>query len=429
MTLISIGISAGDSKALDALFQGILPVGALISAECLVVAEIAEGLVDLGGAVAGEPEQPGQAGDEADGPPVRVGEHRDQLAGVGVFGVLGPEETGGPVVDEQPDELHEVPDVEHRAPVGDLGEERQLAGQLIQRREVALAAGPVDHRRTQDGDRKRRVRKLLQPEFRLQLAVAVAIRGLRRGVLGDDLVLADGRAVAIDDGGAHEDELADTGGLRLPGGLDGQLCIDLVVECLPLLRNLAGVGMGDARHVIDRVVAGEGALPPRAVDHVDGIHAILLWPLREVLFERGADVAVGAGDQDATHGWIFWAFRARKTAFGNRPLPLAPASRTSGRWPQAPASAAVGAGDQDASFRGSSLTAEEETADIADGYEAFAPRHWLCVAEELVHKDAGVVVCWLQALMQQFLVFWGQSSEAIVFICPKQFWEGQRKQI
>ena len=210
-----------------------------ITAHRLVVREIAEGLVDQSRGVARQLEQPCEAWYQQKLPAIGGGDLPDHVAGVGIFGVLRPEDALFFMVDHQADELDEISDVEHRTLVGDFWKNWQLVGKLHQQREIAFAALPVDHRRAEDDDLETVIGQRPDAVLRLDFAVAIAVRGGDGRVLRDHFRLADGGAVAIDDGGAHENELPHAVGLRFLGRLDGQIRVDFVIEGLFFLRDFA----------------------------------------------------------------------------------------------------------------------------------------------------------------------------------------------
>lgn len=279
------------------------PVVALgIGGNLLVVGEIAEGLVDQPGALAEQHEPPAAARKHEHALAMQGCNPADKLGGVAVLCILRPEGAAFLVVDHELHKLHEVADVEHGALVAHRGEHGQLARQGGELGEVALAAFAVDHGRAENDDTEGRILELAQADFRLHFAVAIEIGGGDGGVAGDVFALADGGAVAIHDGAAHEDELRHALGLGLGGGFDGKLGVDFVVEGLALLAHVPGIGMGDAGNMVHGIVPGEAVIAPAAVNHVECCDFILLRPLREVFLKGCAYVAVCAGDEDFLHG-------------------------------------------------------------------------------------------------------------------------------
>lgn len=286
----------------QAVFQRGKPVVALrIGGNLLVVGEITEGFVDESGALAEQHEPPAAARKHEHAPAMQGSNPADKLGGVAVLCILRPEGAAFLIVDHELHKLHEVADVEHGALVAHRGEHGQLARQGGELGEVALAAFAVDHGRAENDDTEGRIRELAQADFRLHFAVAIEIGGRDGGVAGDMFALADGGAVAIHDGAAHEDELRHALSLGLGGGFDGKLGVDFVVEGLALLAHVPGIGMGDTCDMVHGIVSGEAGVAPAAIHHIDSGDAVELGPLRKVFLKRGAYVAVRAGDKDFLH--------------------------------------------------------------------------------------------------------------------------------
>ena len=242
-------------------------------------------------------ERPAESGNEHATFVVGFRDKRDDFARVAILRVLRPERSVFVVLDHQADKLHEVADVEHATAVLDFRECRQFACELAEQGIVALAALAEYHGRAENHDLERVAIERANAVFGLHFAVAVAIRGVHRSVAGNNLGLANGSTVTIDNGAAHEDELLNSSFFCSGSAGHGKVCVDGVIEFRTFFANLAVVAVGDSRNVIDGVVTAEIKTFPGVANHVeciDLVHACK-FGLCEVVGKAHADVAVRSG--------------------------------------------------------------------------------------------------------------------------------------
>lgn len=228
---------------------------------------------------------------------------RNHIAGVAVLRVLWPEGSLLFVLYHETHEFHEVPDVEHAAFVLHLGEHGEFLGELGEQRIVALAVLPKDHGRTQNHDLEGVAIKRTESIFGLDLAVAIAVGGVHGRFARNEFAFANGGAVAIHDGAAHENELLDTGLLGLGGARDGQVGVHGVVEFCTFFANFAAIAVGNARHVVNSIVLAKIKIFPGVANHIERID--LVFPLElgfgQVVGKARANVTVRACDEDFLH--------------------------------------------------------------------------------------------------------------------------------
>lgn len=229
---------------------------------------------------------------------VGLGNERDDFAGVAVLRVLRPKCSAFAVFDHQAHEFHEVPDVEHAALVFDFREYRQFAGKLAEQRVIALAPLAEYHGRAEDYHLECVAVQRTDAVFGLNLAIAVAVCWVHGGITCDKFGLANGCAVAIHDGTAHENELLDAGVFCLLGAFYSQVGIYCVIEFCAFVAYLAVIAVGDSCHVINCIVLAKIKATPGIANHVECIDLILAseFRLRQIVGKGGADVAVRACD-------------------------------------------------------------------------------------------------------------------------------------
>ena len=232
-----------------------------------------------------------------------LGYERDDLAGVAVLRVLRPEGAVFTVFNHQAHEFHQVPDVEHAALVLDFRERGEFLGQLAEQRVVALAPLAEYHGRAEYHHLEGVAIQRADAVFGLNLAVAVAVGGVHGGVAGNQLFFANGGAVAIHNGAAHEYELLDTSLFRLLGAFHGQVGVHGVVKFRAFIANLAVVAVGNSCHVVNGIVLAKVVAAPGVANHIEGGHLILAreFGLCQVVGEGGANVTVRAGYKNANH--------------------------------------------------------------------------------------------------------------------------------
>lgn len=261
------------------LLQAVFLVWLLIFAHGQFVSEIAERLVHESRGVGHNPESPAESGYEHAALAVSLRDGGDDFARIAVLRVLRPECPAFVVFDHQAHEFHQVPDVEHAAAVLDFREYGQFLREFAEQRVVALAVLAENHGRAEDDHLERVAVQRADAVLGLHLAVAVAVRGVHGGVAGDDFLLADGGAVAIHDGAAHEYELLDSGLFRALGAGHGEVGVHGVVELGAFFADGPAIAVGDSGNVIDCVVVAEVVGTPSIANHVERIHLVLVFEL------------------------------------------------------------------------------------------------------------------------------------------------------
>lgn len=280
------------------LFEAKLLVRFLIDAHFLVVREVAKSLVHKPGDMAHELQRPAKSGNKHATLVVSLGDKRDDFASIAVLRILRPEGAAFAVFNHQADELHEVSNVEHATLVRDFRKNGEFLGELAQKRIVAPAALAENHGRAENHDLERIAVERTKAIFSLDFAIAVAVRGVYRGIARNELFLADGSAVAIHDGTAHEHKLLHAGFFCLGRTFYGEVRIDGVIEFCTFLADFSVVAVGDSRHMIDSVVLAEIVATPSVANHVERIDFVLAdkFRLSKVVGKAHADVAVRASD-------------------------------------------------------------------------------------------------------------------------------------
>lgn len=227
----------------------------------------------------------------------------DHLFGAYQFAVLWEENAAFTRHHKQRKEFAQIVDMQHAALVRNRGEEGELLGEFGECEVVAFAVFSVNHRGTNYRSLESGRFFCLDGLVALPFTVAVEVRGGGDGVGGDDAFLVDVGCFAVDDNAAHENELLDLRGFGDLGGFLGEVGVDLVVLVFSFLGDVADVCVGNAGDVENGVVCVEFVLAPVWVLHVEGVDQELAGVLfGRPGFERLADVAIGAGDEDAA-GW------------------------------------------------------------------------------------------------------------------------------
>lgn len=223
---------------------------------------------------------------------------RYDLAGVAVLRVLRPEGAVLTVFYHQTHEFHQVPDVEHAALVLDFREYGQFAGKLAEQRVVALAPLAEYHWRAENHHLESVAVQRADAVFCLNLAVTIAVRWVHGGIARDKFWIANGGAVAIDDGAAHEYELFYAGVLRFLGAFHSQVGIYSVIELCAFVADLAVIAVGDSCHVVNGIVLAKIKATPGVTNHVKRIDLVLAreFGLSQVVCKGGANVTVRACD-------------------------------------------------------------------------------------------------------------------------------------
>lgn len=227
----------------------------------------------------------------------------DNFAGVAVLGILGPEGSLFIVLDHQANKFHQVTNVEHATAVIHLGEHRELAGKLAQQRVIALAVLAKDHGRAKDDHLEGVAIQGAQAVFCLDLAIAIAVGRVHRSILVDHLLFANGSAVAIHNGAAHEHKLLYASFFGLGGAGYGKVRVDCIIELGTFLANGAVIAMCNASHMVHNIVLAKVVLFPGLPYHVESRHLVHASELRfrKVVGKACANVAVSAGDEDVDH--------------------------------------------------------------------------------------------------------------------------------
>ncbi len=228
---------------------------------------------------------------------------RDDLARVAVLWILRPKNAMLAIFNHQAHEFHKVTDVEHASLVFDFREYGQFASQFAEQWVVTLASLAEYHGRAENHHFEGVAIQRTDAVFCLNLAITIAVRRVHGGVARDEFWLANGSAVAVHDGAAHEYELLDAGVLRFLGAFHGEVGIYGVVEFCAFIANLAVIAMGDSRHMVNGIVWAKIVAAPGVANHVEGSHLILArkFGLCQVVGKGGADVAVRACYQDSDH--------------------------------------------------------------------------------------------------------------------------------
>ena len=225
-----------------------------------------------------------------------LGNERNDLAGVTVLRVLRPESAAFAVFNHQAHEFNQIAYVEHAATVVHLRERRELLGELAEQRVVALAPLAEYHGRAEYHHLEGVAVQRTEAVFSLNLAVAIAVGGIYRGLGRNDLLLAYWGAIAVYNGTTHEYELLDACVFCLLGAFHGQVGVHGVVEFRTFVANFAVVAVGDSCHVVNGIVLAKIVAAPGVANHVEGGHLVLAreFGLCQVVGEGGANVAVRA---------------------------------------------------------------------------------------------------------------------------------------
>lgn len=261
-------------------------------------------------------ERPAESGDKHAALAVGFSDGSNDIACVAVLRVLRPEGTVFTVFYHQAHEFHEVPDIKHAAAVLNIREHREFLCELAEQRVVSLAALAENHGRAENNHLECIAVQRADAVFGLNLAVAVAVRGVHRGVARNDFGLANGSAVAIHNGAAHEYKLLDASFFCALGTSHGEVGIHGVIEFGAFFADSPVIAVGDSRNVIDSIVAAKVEGLPSFANHVERIDLIQAckFRLREVVGKGRADVAVSAGDEDFSHYLpsmaLLYAFRS-----------------------------------------------------------------------------------------------------------------------
>ena len=195
------------------------------------------------------------------------------------------------------DELGEVFDIEHAAPVFVFGKYGQFARQRPQRVVVALAAVAIDHGRAQDGRAEAVALQRAQRVLRVQLALPIGVDGRGRRFGRNKAALARPGRLTKDDHAGEKDEVRAAVGFGLLRQIPRQLEVDGSVR---VGERRVGADVGDARRVDDAVVSGQIEVFPPPAAHADGLRAHA-GKLAQAAQGRRGDEAASAGDENVRH--------------------------------------------------------------------------------------------------------------------------------